>query len=137
MKISRLTLICILLLFSGCGKNNDLKIEYPAQGQYGANILDPSNTEYPFGYNSMRVVLGDDATRRIKIKGTNWSFDMNLFRDWDVGDWNYKDTSRIFTSIKPGDVDSKLRLTTSTHTKIFVYENGDTVPAWSKTITVK
>jgi hypothetical protein len=122
---------------SGCKKNNDLQIDYPAQGQYGENILDRTNTNYPVGSNSMRVILGDEAKIKIKIKGMKWTFDMNLFRDWEVGEWNYKDTSRIFTSIKTGETDSKISLMLSTKTRIVVYENGDTIPTWSKDITVQ
>jgi hypothetical protein len=45
---------------SGCKKNDDLKIDYHAQGQYGENILDKANKNYPVGSTSMRVVLGDN-----------------------------------------------------------------------------
>jgi len=122
---------------SGCKKNNDLQIDYPSEGQYGENILDKANTNYSVGSNSMRVVLGAEAKIKIKIKSTNWYFDMNLYRDWEVSEWNYKDTSRLFTSIKTGETDSKISLRLSSKTRIVVYENGDTIPTWSKDITVQ
>jgi len=55
---------------SVCKKNNDLQIDYPAQGQYG-------------------------------------------------------------------ETDLKISLRLSTKTRIVVYENGDTIPTWSKDITVQ
>jgi hypothetical protein len=128
-------------------------IKYPATGNYGNNILDRYQTEYPSGDCSMAAVLPEGTSLKVKIQGTNWFYSISQdWSCWEKSDWNDTENSRYFTSKKTGELDFKLRLevdadttgsvsdtsdTQYAKTKIFVYENGVMEPTWTKEITVK
>ena len=118
-------------------------IEYPETGKHGANILDKTKTEYTAGTYSMKAILPNGTKLMVKISGQNWyypAFQNNTA--WESSDWNDTDNSRIFTATKTGDIDFEILFesfqysTWSNITNIFVYENNDLEPTWSKKITV-
>ncbi|NBC82806.1 MAG: hypothetical protein GVY19_05435 [Bacteroidetes bacterium] len=115
-------------------------IEYPQNGLYGTNLLDKSKTEYSSGNHSLSAILPNGTTLKVKIQGNNWAYPVSQdWSGWEKSDWNDTDNSRTFTSKKIGELNLKIRLdsdTTSTKTKIYVYENGDIAPTWTKEITV-
>jgi hypothetical protein len=118
-------------------------IEYPESGKSGLNILDRAKTEYAAGTYSMKAVLPEGNSLKVKISGKNWFFP--AFQDntgWEFSDWDFSDNSRIFTATRTGEVDFNIRFesfqdsTWSNQTKIYVFENGDIEPTWQKEITV-
>lgn len=119
-------------------------IDYPASGKSGLNILDKTKTEYPAGYYSLKAILPEGSSLKVKISGSNWMFP--AFQEntgWEFTDWNDSDKSRIFSSTRIGEIDFRIRFenfgdtVSHTKTKIFVFENDVTTPTWSKEITVK
>ena len=66
----------------------------------------------------------------------------HLNTGWEYSDWNKTDSSRIFTSTQTGEIDFEILFesyqdsTWSNITHIFVYENEDIDPSWTKEITV-
>lgn len=118
-------------------------IEYPTSGKSGLNILDKAKTEYGAGNYSMKAVLPEGSSLKVKISGQNWFFP--AFQDntgWEFSDWNFSDNSRVFTSTRTGEIDFKIMFesyqdsASSNKTKIFVFENGDIEATWGKVITV-
>jgi hypothetical protein len=134
-------------------------IEYPASGSHGLNILDKEKTEYNAGNYSMKAVLPDGTSLKVKISGNNWAFP--AFQEntgWERSDWNSVEQSRVFTAVRTGEIDFKILLqyrqnpdsssiendTTNTSNNVYsnkinlsVYENDDAEPTWNKEITVK
>ena len=115
-------------------------IEYPQNGLHGTNLLDKSRTEYSTGKHSLNAILPNGTSLIVKIQGRNWGYSVSQdWSGWEPSDWNDLDNSRTFTSKKIGEIDLKILLesdTTSTNTKIYVYENEDLEPTWTKEITV-
>lgn len=117
-------------------------IEYPETGKHGINILDKEKTEYTAGTYSMKAILPEGTSLKVKISGQNWFFP--AFQDnsgWEHSDWNDSDNSRIFTAIRTGEIDFEILFesqqdsTWSNKTNIFVFENNDIEPTWTKEIT--
>ncbi len=115
-------------------------IEYPESGAHGLNILDRDKTEYPPGDYSMIAFLPEGTSLKVKIIGPFWSFPaFQQNTGWSYSDWNSKEQSRIFSSIRTGEIDFKIILDAdSIHTNvdILVYENEETKPTWTKEITI-
>lgn len=118
-------------------------IEYPESGVNGLNILDKAKTSYTDGTYSLKAILPEGNSLKVKISGMNWFF--SPFQEntgWSFSDWNFSDSSRIFTNSRIGEIDFKIRLesfqdsTWSNKTKIFVFENGAIEATWQKVITV-
>lgn len=118
-------------------------IEYPETGKHGINILDKEKTNYSAGTYSMKAILPEGTSLKVKISGQNWSY--RAFQDntgWEHSDWNDADNSRIFTATRTGEIDFEILFesyqdsTWSNNANIFVYENDDLEPTWSKEITV-
>jgi hypothetical protein len=118
-------------------------IEYPPSGNFGLNILDKDKTDYSAGTYSMKAILPEGTGLKVKISGRNWFFP--AFQEntgWEHSDWNDIDNSRIFTSTRTGEIDFDIRFenfqdsTWSNKTNIFVFENEDIEPTWTKEITV-
>ncbi len=118
-------------------------IEYPPTGNYGLNILDKDKTDYSAGTYSMKANLPEGTSLKVKISGQNWFFP--AFQEntgWEHTDWNDIDNSRIFTSTRTGELDFEILFesyqdsTWSNKTNIFVFENEDIEPTWTKEITV-
>ncbi len=118
-------------------------IEYPPTGNYGLNILDKDKTDYSAGTYSMKAILPEGTSLKVKISGQNWFFP--AFQEntgWEHTDWNDIDNSRIFTSTRTGELDFEILFeiyqdsTWSNKTNIFVFENEDIEPTWTKEITV-
>ncbi len=118
-------------------------IDYPQTGQYGDNILDKERTENPVGDYSMKAVLPEGTSLRVKIQGQSWSF--RAFQEntgWSFGDWNMDESSRIFTSSRTGILDMQIRLegwapSDTNKVTLFVYENDAIEPTWSKLIEIQ
>jgi hypothetical protein len=116
-------------------------IEYPAYGMYGTNLLDRQKTEYAEGNHSLCAILKEGTLLKVRIQGDNWFYPVSQdWTGWYKTDWNDVDTSRTFLSKKTGEIDLNILLqvdtTTFSKTKIYVYENNDVEPTWSKEITV-
>jgi hypothetical protein len=118
-------------------------IEYPETGKHGINILDREKIDYSAGTYSMKAILPEGTSLKVKISGQNWFFP--AFQDntgWEHSDWNDKDNSRIFTATRSGEIDFEILFesyqdsTWSNKANIFVYENDDLEPTWTKEITV-
>lgn len=118
-------------------------IEYPEAGVNGLNILDKAKTNYTDGTYSLKAILPEGNSLKVKISGMNWFF--SPFQEntgWSFSDWNFSDSSRIFTNSRIGEIDFKIRFESyqdsawSSKTKIFVFENDATAPTWTKVITV-
>ena len=136
-----LTIVTIFLII-GCEKDEveDEKnnIAYPEYGGYGINLLDSNVIDYSQGNTSMCVVLDENASLKVKIKGHPWWFDfIQVYALWEVSDWNDSEMSREFTSIVNDTLDVEIELVSGVNLEIFVYENGDTEPTWKKSFTVK
>jgi hypothetical protein len=119
-------------------------IEYPATGDYGANILDRDKTDYSAGAYSMKAILPAGTDLKVKISGRNWYFP--AFQEntgWEYTDWNEADTSRTFTSTRTGEIDFEIMLESfqdsswTNRTNILVYENEDMEPTWTREIMVQ
>jgi len=132
-------------------------IEYPAAGQYGLNILDREKTQYAAGDYSMKAVLPEGTNLKVKISGDNWVYPaMQNNTGWDYSEWNATEKSRLFTSVKTGEIDFEIRFqykensgasqgdtinppsgnTDLNKVNLFVYENGTPEPTWTKEITI-
>ena len=118
-------------------------IEYPESGKYGLNILDKTKANYDPGTYSMKAILPEGASLKVKISGLNWAFP--AFQEntgWEHSDWNDADNSRTFTAIRTGEIDFKILFdsyqdsTWSNEINLFVYENESQEVTWSKEIIV-
>lgn len=110
-------------------------IEYPAMGKFGKNILDKNLLVYPYGTYSLKAVLKEGSSLKVKVAGDMWFFP--AFQDntgWSFSDYDFSDHSRIFTATRTGEIDFEMSL--EGPITITVYENGDTTPTWSK-VTVQ
>jgi hypothetical protein len=119
-------------------------IKYPETGKHGINILDKERTNYSAGTYSMNAILPEGTSLKVKLSGQNWFY--RAFQDnsgWEHSDWNDTDNSRIFTATRTGEVDFEILFksyqdtTWSNNVNIFVYENNDLEPTWSKEIIVE
>lgn len=118
-------------------------IQYPETGKHGKNILDKDKTDYPAGTYSMKAVLPEGTNLKVKISGLNWFFPVSQDNTgWVYTDWDDSDSSRTFTSTRTGEIDFEILLESyqdsawSNITHIFVFENEDIGPSWTKDITV-
>ncbi len=115
-------------------------IEYPENGAYGSNILYKETTEYTDGDYSLCAILPDGSSLRVKIAGENWGYSVAQdFSGWEPSSWNDAESSRFFTAKHTGEINLKivfLPWIASGKIKIYVYENGDTEPTWTKEIIV-
>ena len=118
-------------------------IVYPESGEFGLNILSRTRTDYIQGDFSLKAVLPEGTTMKVKISGRNWSFP--AFQEntgWKYSDWDATDNSRIFTTTRTGEIDFEMQLLAyhdsawANQTKIFVYENEATQATWQKVINV-
>lgn len=110
-------------------------IEYPAMGKFGKNILDKNLLVYPNGTYSLKAVLKDGSSLKVKIAGKGWVFP--AFQNdtgWSYSDYAFSDDSRTFTTTRTGEVDFEMSL--GQPVTVTVYENGDSTPTWSK-VTVQ
>lgn len=116
-------------------------IEYPASGLYGTNLLDKQKTEYAEGDHSLCAILPEGTILKVTIQGNNWFYPVSQdWSGWIKTVWNDVDNSRTFLSKKTGEIDLNILLqvdtTTFSKTNIYVYENNDVEPTWSKEISV-
>ena len=49
-------------------------IQYPESGKYGLNILDKEKTDYKAGIYSLKAILPEGTSLRVKVSGKNWFF---------------------------------------------------------------
>lgn len=118
-------------------------IKYPESGKHGLNILDKDKTDYTAGTYSMKAILPDGTSVKVKISGRNWFFPVSQDNTgWEYSDWNDADSSRIFTSTRTGELDFEILFESyqdsswSNITQILVYENEDINPGWTKEIII-
>ncbi|HLN74111.1 MAG TPA: hypothetical protein VK205_12510 [Prolixibacteraceae bacterium] len=110
-------------------------IEYPAMGKFGKNILDKNLLIYPLGTYSLKAVLKEGTSLKVKVACEIWVFP--AFQDntgWSYSDYDFSDNSRVFTATRTGEVDFQMSL--QKPATITVYENGAVTPTWSK-VTVQ
>jgi len=123
-------------------------IKYPETGNFGPNILAKEKTEYTSGTYSMKAVLPEGTSLKVKIKGKfHWYYPaFQTETGWNPSDWNNSDNSRTFTSTRTGEIDFKMMLEsfqsdpTITYTNkidVQVYENSSAEPTWEKEISIK
>ncbi len=122
------------------------KIEYPAQGFYGENLLSGTKERYPNGNlgggkyidYDIYAVLPVGTELKVKISShlppdpIAWGFAPRHDDGWTYTDHNEADQSRIFTTTKHGEV--KLRFYLFRDIKIEIYEQGATTPTRVKNI---
>lgn len=122
------------------------------------NILDREKTRYEAGDYSMKAVLPEGTSLKVKICGDNWAYPaLQNNTGWERSDWNATEKSRLFTSVRTGEIDFKIRFryqanndaspsdTTNTSSNdtnlnkinVFVYENDTQEPTWTKEITIR
>ena len=115
-------------------------IEYPENGAYGPNILFKDSTEYLNGDYSLCAILPEGSSLKVKIAGEDWGYPVSQdFSGWETSSWNSVESSRFFTAKKTGEINLKIMFFVpfkTTIIKIYIYENGDTEPTWTKEITV-
>lgn len=106
-------------------------IEYPVSGANGPNILSQENPFYPEGDYSMKAIIPEGYSLKVKIAGPNWfypAFQENT--GWTVSDYNDADQSRIFTASRTGEIDFKILIASDTlrFPTVYIYENNATEP---------
>jgi hypothetical protein len=122
-------------------------IKYPETGNFGINILAKEKTEYTSGTYSMKAVLPEGTSLKVKILGEfHWYYPaFQTETGWNPSEWNNSDNSRTFTSTRTGEIDFEMMLesfqsdSSITYTNkidIQVYENSTDEPTWEKEITI-
>jgi hypothetical protein len=122
-------------------------IKYPETGNFGINILAKGRTEYSSGTYSMKAVLPEGTSLKVKILGEfHWYYPaFQTETGWKASEWN-NENSRIFTSTRTGEIDFEMMLasfqsdSSRTYTNkidIQVYENDSVEPTWEKEIKIK
>ena len=125
-------------------------IIYPKDGFSGQNLLAVENTSFQVGASySMRAVLEEGTSLRVRIVGNNWSRDIGQGdTGWMVGEWDAgrEDIDRgvPFTSARTGSIDFKVNLTQpfqgglyTDEIKFEIYENGSNSPSRTKIIKIE
>jgi hypothetical protein len=123
-------------------------IKYPATGNFGINILDKEKTEYASGTYSMKAILPEGTSLKVKILGEfHWYYPaFQTDTGWNPSEWNNDDNSRTFTSTRTGEIDFEMMLESfqndsiTTYTNkidIEIYENDADNPTWEKEINIK
>lgn len=113
-------------------------ITYPDVGEFGENLICKEKLEYTSGSVSMKVLMPKGKTVRVKVCGEFWEFPvMQALGGWKYSDYNDKDKSRFFSTVKAGVADFEIYLKTGGETRIEIYENNSIDPTWVKEISVK
>lgn len=131
-------------------------IEYPESGAFGFNILDTTNhAEFEQGYHSMTAIIPVEMSIRVTVQCEEalLDYDYNMANTgWAMQNWEFD-----FVNTRIGEVDSRIWFgwfewdpgpfpedsinnpppTGPYEVDIQVYENGDTEPTWTNTVTVK
>ncbi len=126
-------------------ENTDFKlpelIEYPENGSHGSNLLFKNKTDYLQGNYSLCAVLAEGTELKVKIQGEGWYYSVSQdWSGWIKSNWDIEDNSRTFTAKKTGQIDLEIELRADTlplKIKIYVYENNEIEPSWTKEINVK
>lgn len=123
-------------------------IKYPETGNFGINLLYREKTEYASGTYSLKAVLPEGTSLKIKIVGQHhWFYPaFQVETGWNPSAWNNEDRSRTFTSTRTGEIDFEMSLlafqddSLNTYTNkinIEVYENNSDELTWEKEISIK
>ena len=123
-------------------------ITYPQSGNSGLNLLNQDNTDFNVNESySMRAVLDNGTSLRVKVIGNNWSRNVGQGdTGWLLGEWEGErsdiDRGFIFNSARTGSIDFKINLTNpfsdGPHFDEIIFElfeNGSSIP--TKTIVKK
>lgn len=99
-------------------------IDYPSDGRFGANFLNPDRTSYPLQqstsqFRSLAADLAEGTSLKIKIstlEGTPsgmhsmWAYDVMSPINWEVKDYNYDEHTQEFVALESGkSSDMKIR----------------------------
>lgn len=126
-------LICSTLI--SCDDNN--YIEYPDTGEYGENLLDIERDTLYSGDYSLNAILEEEAFLDVKFRGISWAYETNSMNgNWEASPYEITDNSRVLSSLRTGEIDAKIRLTGNASLFLDVFENGDTIPTWSRSFEV-
>lgn len=130
-----LSIIFISTFLSCIDDHNN--INYPQIGEYGDNLLALENDTILTGNYSLNAILDEQAFLDVKISGMSWAFETtSTIGNWEASPYNFSDYSRILSSLKTGEIDAEVILRSSTNLSLEVFENGDTIPTWTKSIRV-
>ena len=123
-------------------------ITFPQSGNSGLNLLNQDNTDFTINESySMRAVLDNGTSLRVKVIGNNWSRNVGQGdTGWLIGEWEGErsdiDRGFIFNSARTGSIDFKINLTLpfsdGPHFDEIIFElfeNGSSVP--TRTIVKK
>jgi len=56
--------------------------------------------------------------------------------NWEASPYDVSDYSRFLSSLRTVKIDAKIVLRSSSNLSIDVFENGDAIPTWTKSIRV-
>lgn len=123
------------------------KIEYPAQGFYGENLLHGTKERYLKTYDSKsesfttyydiyaQLPVGTELKVKISSPSSNtltWSFVHGSNEGWIYTDFSKADQSMVFTTTSHGE--ARLKFILDGDVKIEIYEQGATTPTRVKNI---
>ncbi|MDF1572957.1 MAG: hypothetical protein P1P82_15215 [Bacteroidales bacterium] len=130
-----LSIILLSTLISCVDDHN--QIEYPQSGEYGQNLLAIESDTIFTGDYSLHAILEEETFLDVKISSMSWAFESNSMNgNWEASPYEFSDYSRILSSLKTGEIDAEILLRSSSNLSIEVFENGDTIPTWTKSIRV-
>lgn len=112
-------------------------ITYPEVGKYGLNVLNQDSTNFKFFEKySFLADLPIGTSLKIKIKNGLWWYSElpDAPENWNIS--SYENETQTFTAIESGK-QSELKITFDQGTHLIeFYENNDSFPTKTKTITV-
>jgi len=118
------------------------KIEYPATGAYGLNILSTENTDFPTADYSMKAILPIGFSLKVVVKGVDFGSYSQQSENtgWDLDFIGMEGDEFVYsyTSSKSGEIDYKMHselIISSKPITVTVYENGYIEPTWTKNLT--
>jgi hypothetical protein len=132
--------ICLIMI-AGCKKNI---IEYPPQGNYGLNILDPTNLSFEQGtqyslhaklskHNNLKIIFDNNSA---DVTSSIWFIEGDSEVNYIVSDYEDVTGEQVFESFEGSiEVDASISFSGTGTAKIEIYENTSSTPTSSKTIT--
>ncbi len=117
-------------------------IQYPEEGAYGPNLLDPNKTFYSAEKYSFAANLPKGTEVTIKLTGIGqgiWGSEISTINNWSINQFNFDTQVQYFSSINSDDSSDLWMIIMDTSTKTILveyFEMGSEEPVMSKTITV-
>ena len=142
-------------------------IAYPAQGEFGPNLLAAETVTFAKGDYSVFAKLPMSTSVRVRISGPNWNSFYPASEEWTPSDYDYATSSREYTSEGLSEADMRIALQRrdpwpgekrdgdfvnepdslgyvdpyppqpTDTTRITLYENGSEIPTWTKKFVLK